>query len=68
MFLLFSVVALLIETRFVFLKTDEVSPAKKKVLPKILRKNHSKFDQNSPENKQKIVLPLPSEYFDNTPM
>ena len=58
-------VVLLIETRIAFLKTDEVYPAKKKVLPKILPKNHSKFDQNLPENKEKIILPLPPEYFDN---
>ena len=33
------------ETRFAFLKTDDVCPAKKKVLSKMLPKNHPTFDQ-----------------------
>ena len=43
MFLPFSVVALLIETRFAFLKTNEVYPAKKKFSPKILPENPPKI-------------------------
>ena len=72
-FVSFSVVALLIEKRFAFLKALEGSPTKKsstsEFYPPPPQKKKPKFSQNTakklPDNNKKIVLSFPTGCLDN---
>ena len=68
-FLSFPVVALLIETRFAFLKILEGSPKNQKAPPQNFTQNkakiQSKYSQKIARKQQKNCLPLPSVYLDD---
>ena len=71
-FVSFSVVALLIEKRFAFLKALEGSPTKKSSTSEFYPpppKKKPKFSQNTakklPDNNKKIVLSFPTGCLDN---